>query len=81
MALDAIKRILPSCFLAVAIAYFGFHALTGEQGVLNWIVVKNDLHAAEIELALSAKRWKPRLRACAPTVSTSIMSRNAPALF
>tara|TARA_R110002051_G_scaffold32382_3_gene73081 strand:- start:4304 stop:4615 length:312 start_codon:yes stop_codon:yes gene_type:complete len=51
VALDAIKRILPSCFLAVAIAYFGYHALTGEQGVLNWIVVKNDLHAAEIELA------------------------------
>jgi cell division protein FtsB len=48
---DAIKRILPSLFLAVAIAYFGYHALTGEQGVLNWIVVKNDLHAAAIELA------------------------------
>ena len=51
VAVDAIKRILPSVFLAVAIAYFGYHALTGEQGVLNWIVVKNDLHAAEIELA------------------------------
>ena len=27
MALDAIKRILPSCFLAVAIAYFGSDSL------------------------------------------------------
>jgi cell division protein FtsB len=47
----AIKRVIPSCFLAVAIAYFGYHALTGEQGVLNWIVVESDITAVELELA------------------------------
>jgi cell division protein FtsB len=48
---DAFKRLVPSFFLAVAIAYFGYHALTGEQGVLNWIVVENEIRATEIELA------------------------------
>lgn len=47
---DAIKRLGLSFFLAVAIAYFGYHALTGEQGVLNWIVVKNDTRIAQAEL-------------------------------
>ena len=28
-------------------------ALTGEQGVLNWIVVKNEIRAAEAELAIA----------------------------
>jgi cell division protein FtsB len=53
VALDAIKRILPSLFLAGAIAYFGYHALTGEQGVLNWIVVKTEISEAEAELAMA----------------------------
>jgi len=48
---DGFKRIIPSFFLAMTIAYFGYHALTGEQGVLNWIVVENDISAIEIELA------------------------------
>lgn len=50
---DAIKRFGTSVFLAVAIAYFGYHALTGEQGVLNWIVVENEIRAAEAELAIA----------------------------
>lgn len=50
---DFIKRYGTSAFLAVAIAYFGYHALTGEQGVLNWIVVKNDIRIAEAELAVA----------------------------
>ncbi|MCR9266622.1 MAG: septum formation initiator family protein [Alphaproteobacteria bacterium] len=37
----------------MAIAYFGYHALTGEQGVLNWIVVKNEIRIAEAELELA----------------------------
>lgn len=51
--MDAIKRLIPSFFLALAIAYFGYHALTGEQGVLNWIVVKNEIRIAEAELELA----------------------------
>ncbi|MEA1942891.1 MAG: septum formation initiator family protein [Pseudomonadota bacterium] len=51
--MDAIKRFGTSVFLAVAIAYFGYHALTGEQGVLNWIVVENEIRAAEAELAIA----------------------------
>ncbi|WP_203292248.1 FtsB family cell division protein [Maricaulis parjimensis] len=51
--MDAIKRYGTTVFLAVAIAYFGYHALTGEQGVLNWIVVKNEIRIAEAELDLA----------------------------
>ncbi len=58
--MSAIKRFLPSFFLAVVIAYFGYHALTGEQGVLNWIVVQNEINDMESELAL-AQRERERL--------------------
>ena len=51
--MDAIKRFSTSALLAIAIAYFGYHALTGEQGVLNWIVVENEIAAAEAELQLA----------------------------
>jgi len=51
--LDAIKRFSTTAFLAIAIAYFGYHALTGEQGVLNWIVVKNEISETQSELALA----------------------------
>lgn len=51
--MDAIKRFGTSVFLAVTIAYFGYHALTGEQGVLNWIVVENEIRAAEAELDIA----------------------------
>jgi cell division protein FtsB len=46
----AFKRIIPSFFLAVSIAYFGYHAFTGDQGVLNWIVVETEISAVEAEL-------------------------------
>jgi cell division protein FtsB len=48
---DAIKRFIPSFFIAMAIAYFGYHALTGEQGVLNWLVIENEIRETEIQLA------------------------------
>ena len=51
--MDAIKRLIPSFFLALAIAYFGYHALTGEQGVLNWLVVEAEIREAETELAVA----------------------------
>ena len=49
--MDAIKRFIPSFFIAMAIAYFGYHALTGEQGVLNWLVIENEIRDTEIQLA------------------------------
>jgi cell division protein FtsB len=48
---NAIKRFIPSFFLAVMISYFGYHALNGEQGVLNWIVVEQEIDAIQIELS------------------------------
>jgi cell division protein FtsB len=45
------KRILPTFAFAMLIAYFSYHALNGEQGVLNWIVVKNRIAETEVELA------------------------------
>lgn len=49
--MDAIKRFIPSFFISMAIAYFGYHALTGEQGVLNWLVIENEIRETEIQLA------------------------------
>ncbi|MCW5723488.1 MAG: septum formation initiator family protein [Maricaulaceae bacterium] len=49
--MTAIKRILPTAVLFGLIAYFGYHALNGDQGVLNWVVVKTDIAGAEAELA------------------------------
>ena len=51
--MDAIKRLIPSFFLALAIAYFGYHALTGEQGVLNWLVVEAEIRETEAELVVA----------------------------
>lgn len=47
----AVKRLIPSFLFATMIAYFGYHALNGEQGVLNWLVVQNQINETEIELA------------------------------
>lgn len=47
----SVKRLIPSVFFAAFITYFGYHALNGEQGVLNWIVVKNQINEVEVELA------------------------------
>ncbi|MEE2567506.1 FtsB family cell division protein [Hyphobacterium marinum] len=59
-----IKRILPTFAFAMLIAYFGYHALNGEQGVLNWIVVKNRIVETEAELAATvAERESLELRA------------------
>ncbi len=51
--MNAIRRFIPSFILALVISYFGYHALTGEQGLLNWIVVENEIHSVEAELALA----------------------------
>lgn len=46
-----IRRFIPTLILTVVIAYFGYHAMTGDQGVLNWLVVEAEIDAVEIELA------------------------------
>ncbi|GJL97045.1 MAG: septum formation initiator [Hyphobacterium sp.] len=49
---------------AAMIAYFGYHALNGEQGVLNWLVVQNQINETEIELASAeAQRQALEVRA------------------
>jgi len=50
---SAITRFIPTFFLSLVIAYFGYHALTGEQGLLNWVVVEGEISNAEAELALA----------------------------
>ena len=47
----SVKRLFPSMLFAMMIAYFGYHALNGEQGVLNWLVVQNQINEMEVELA------------------------------
>lgn len=47
----SVKRLFPSMIFAMMIAYFGYHALNGEQGVLNWLVVQNQINEMEVELA------------------------------
>ncbi|HAQ34199.1 MAG: hypothetical protein CMF74_04845 [Maricaulis sp.] len=49
--MDFIKRLVPTVLFAGLITYFGYHAMNGEQGILNWIVVKNRIAETETELA------------------------------
>lgn len=49
--MQSLKRLIPSFLFAMMIAYFGYHALNGEQGVLNWLVVQNQINEVEVELA------------------------------
>jgi cell division protein FtsB len=49
--MQSLKRLIPSFLFAMMIAYFGYHALNGEQGVLNWLVVQNQINEVEDELA------------------------------
>lgn len=48
----AIKKALPTVFLAGMVVYFGYHGLTGEQGVRAWAGYKTEIAALEAELAL-----------------------------
>ena len=49
--MDFLKRLVPTVLFAGLITYFGYHAMNGEQGILNWIVVKNRIAETEVELA------------------------------
>ncbi len=42
---------------ALALAYFGYHAVTGERGLLSWLQVSQEVDEAEARLAsLSGER-------------------------
>ena len=48
----------------LAVAYFMFHAVQGERGLLTWMQVRQQAAAAETELAMSAaerERWEARI--------------------
>lgn len=53
--LETLARYLKGRWLAVAVtavlAYFGYHALHGQRGLLAWIDTSRDLEAARQELA------------------------------
>ncbi|PWE17832.1 hypothetical protein DDZ18_05855 [Marinicauda salina] len=46
-----LKGFLAPAIWAVVISYLGYHALHGEQGYLNYVVVKGRIAEAEAELA------------------------------
>lgn len=50
-AVNTLKRFSLTVGLAMLIAYFGYHALHGEQGVLNHARIQIQIAAVEAELA------------------------------
>lgn len=49
--MGAIKKAIPTVLLASLVVYFGYHGLTGEQGVLAWAGTNNRMAELEAELA------------------------------
>lgn len=47
----AVRGRWPALLLGAVIAYFGYHALHGERGLLAWMDKSRDLEAARQELA------------------------------
>ncbi len=52
--MDALKRFIPLGGLLLVIAYLGYHAWTGEQGVRNQMVIQTEI--AETRAQLDAVR-------------------------
>jgi cell division protein FtsB len=50
--LGAIKKTIPTILLAGLVVYFGYHGMTGEQGVLAWAGNKTRIAELEQELAM-----------------------------
>lgn len=50
--MGAIKRAIPTVLLAGLVAYFSYHGMTGEQGVLAWAGYKARITELEQELAI-----------------------------
>ena len=53
MDLGAIRKYSLTVFLTAMIAYFSYHALNGEQGVFNWLIVRAEITEVEAELAMA----------------------------
>lgn len=49
--MNALKRFIPLMGLMLVIAYLGYHAWTGDQGVRNQVLVRERIAAAEADLA------------------------------
>lgn len=49
----AIRRALPTLFLTGLVFYFGYHGLSGDQGVLAWAGYQAKVVELEDELALA----------------------------
>lgn len=49
----AIRRALPTLFLTGLVFYFGYHGLSGDQGVLAWAGYQTRIVELEDELALA----------------------------
>jgi cell division protein FtsB len=61
--LSSLKSYLPTAVLALLIFYFGFHAFTGDRGLLTEDQRKADLAARRLELAkLEAQRHDLEVR-------------------
>ena len=61
---ERLRPILPSALIAVLIAYFGFHALTGERGLLTSEQREQTLAARTAELKqIRAERMDLEARA------------------
>jgi len=50
----AIRKALPTVFLAGLVVYFGYHGLSGDQGILAWAGYQARI--AELEAELSVAR-------------------------
>jgi cell division protein FtsB len=58
------RHVIGSALWVLAMAYFMFHAVQGERGLLTWMQVRQQVAVAETELALSAverERWEARI--------------------
>lgn len=50
--MGAIKKAIPTVLLAGLVAYFSYHGMTGEQGVLAWAGYNARIAELEQELAI-----------------------------
>ena len=58
------RHIIGPALWALAVAYFMFHAVQGERGLVTWIQIRQQVAVAEAERALTAaerRRWDARI--------------------
>lgn len=49
--IERLRPYLPTVALSVAIFYFAFHMLSGEQGVLNWMAYAREIKTLKTQIA------------------------------